>query len=165
MVALLGLCAVVIVSLRRSSAPGQSILKIESLFRPGARVGYMGRTEPLRVINISSNAILIGSQYRVERKDTGEIVAATRKAKATVLPGKSRKNSMPQTVAYTQLTGTNHGPWRLLVPVGHYRLIAGLESLFGKAPGTWIKNWAWLNSYLERINPLGCERLVHRILA
>ena len=75
-----------------------------------------GRMIMVRINNTSPSALMLGSPYRVERKETGEIVVGTSKLKAIVLAGVGKKSASPQTVAPIQLTGTNHGPWRLLLP-------------------------------------------------
>jgi hypothetical protein len=101
--------------------------------------------------NNGSSSLLIWQPCRVERKETGRIVADATRNKPLPLRGTNSAGAGTRLQMMTvELPGTNHLPWRLLVPVSRYEVFARGESLFRKPLGTWINKFPPLASLLRR---------------
>jgi len=132
----------------QSSRPGT--VKISLMHHGGGRMAMM------TVSNASGAPVMIWGPSEVERKEDGSVVvgsmgAMSGKASGMFLRGgmKGRGGGMQQFVMI-QLTGTNHGPWRLRVPVSGYGLIGKVESILKKPPGWAVRSSSMLRSFLQR---------------
>jgi hypothetical protein len=107
------------------------------------------RNAILSIENKGGSALLLWEPCRIERKETGRIVVGGSQNKALPLRGTNSAKGFSAQTVIVQLTGTNHGPWRLLVPVSRYGLFARAETLFGQPVGTLVAKFRPLNSLLR----------------
>ena len=103
----------------------------------------------LRVENKSGNALLLWEPCRIERKETGRIIVAGTQQRVMTLRGTNTAKGAAGTLLLVELTGTNHGPLRVLVPVTRYGLLARLESLFHQPMGSFAMKSPRLKNLLR----------------
>jgi hypothetical protein len=106
--------------------------------------------QSVNVQNKSGGMLLMWDDLRIERKDTGEII------EARLLPsswgirsfciGGTNSRACSCGPLHPRVKGTNHGPWRVLLPTVRYQTFARLEWLLKKSP----KNSSLFNGWLCR---------------
>jgi hypothetical protein len=118
----------------RKSAPAPVSAVQITWYRPP----HMLFTGPpvLTIRNNGSGALLVWEPCRTERKETGRIVVGGIQTKVRPLSGASSSSGPGMLIMPIELKGTNHGPWRVLLPVTRYELLARVEKLLGLRLGT-----------------------------
>lgn len=111
--------------------------------------GFTGRAI-VTIENKGGGSVLIWQPLRVERRETGRIVADATMNRPLPLRGTNSAGAgLRIRTVMVELPGTNHGPWRLLVPISRYDLFARGESLFHQPLGYWINRFSPLASLLR----------------
>jgi hypothetical protein len=129
---------------RTTASPQLSTLKITVLSSSAHRMHV-----PLLFDNQGGGAIVIWEPGRIERKETGRVTVGGTRVQALAVAGTNVSKAPHVQIIAVELTGTNYGPWRVLLPVTRYDLIARLETLFGKRVGTLMSNSRALESLLR----------------
>jgi hypothetical protein len=133
----------------KPAAPQTGLLTIKPAGFAGSFVSPT-RLQTLTVENRSASTLLLWQPCRIERKETGRIIVAGSSTRTLVLMGTNTTAGPRQQFVMVQLSGTNRGPWRLLVPVGRYEWVARLEKLLGKRIGSLDSQLRVLDSLLQR---------------
>jgi hypothetical protein len=146
-IVLLALLALgIVVFTQTTGRPQSNTLSIK--LSPGG--GFAGRAM-VTIENKSSASILIWQPIRIERKETGRIVADATMNRPLPLRGTNSAGAGARIrMVSLELPGTNHGPWRLLVPVSRYELFARGESVFHRPLGSWVTKFSLLATLLRR---------------
>ena len=140
---LIAACGLLVFS-REKASPQLDALKITLL---GSSADWMH--VPLLFDNRGGGAIVIWEPGRIERKETGKVTVGGTRVQALAIAGTNVFKAPHVQIIAVELTGTNYGPWRILLQVAPYDLIAHLETLFGKKVGTLMSNSRALESLLR----------------
>jgi hypothetical protein len=136
----------VVVFTQTTGRPQSNTLSIK--LSPGG--GFASRAM-VTIENKGGASVLIWQPVRIERKETGRIVADATMNRPLPLRGTNSTGAGSRIrMVSVELPGTNHGPWRMLVPVSRYELLARGESLFHQPLGAWANKFSLLATLLRR---------------